>query len=301
MSSGRFSPKSQEKIRNRRQEIEKEKHKTIEEERRKKREQKREKTRSKIEGKLYEYQTKTIGLPNICLTRKEMTDIMRNIPEISEEDFKEKICDPISKYDINMCSKKLNSISNFSEVYPYFLNKYKPKENIKIIYTPNIEIEKEIDIVFLLKDTRLIKGKTVSLKKTYDPVYINPKLKDILYNQEKDTIVAVNISTRELEKKIGHRILVEIIKRGYKVYITIINTRCMSDWRKKSIEEGFKKIYSIINLPDIDLTFYYEFDKYIGNKVLKSLNEEYGKYSWTLDQYTLEINRICTKCSIQLG
>ena len=96
----RLSPKSDKIIREKRQEEKEEKRKRDEEKRREKREEIKKKSRE-ISRQTYEYISKTPGMPNICLTKREMIDIMKNIPELSERDFVKKQCYILSTYNIS--------------------------------------------------------------------------------------------------------------------------------------------------------------------------------------------------------
>jgi hypothetical protein len=126
--SGRLSPKSEKKIKEKRQ-----KEKLIQERLRKKREELI-KTKRKT---YYEYQAQTPGIMNICLTSREMTDVLKNIPELSEGNFKRVICDPEYKYNIESCPN-FRYDDTFKKAYKHFLNKYKTKEYLKVAYSPDI-------------------------------------------------------------------------------------------------------------------------------------------------------------------
>ena len=289
----RLSPKSDKIIREKRQEEKEEKRKRDEEKRREKREEIKKKSRE-ISRQTYEYISKTPGMPNICLTKREMIDIMKNIPELSERDFVKKQCDILSTYNISSCPN-LSSHKNFNKAYDHFLNLYKPKDRLKVLYTKNL-IADEVDLIFTLQNLSPVGSKVYQ---TFVPTYINPLLRDILINQKNDSIAAINLTLNQ-GYAYGHRNLVQITRKQFNVYISIIDTECISDSMKTQIQEGFKSLYKMLQLEDLDITFYHEFDKYIENKSIKSLNETYGK-QWSLDQFESELNRLCKEYRIQAG
>jgi hypothetical protein len=275
--SGRLSPKSEKKIKEKRQ---KEKEELIQERLRKKREELI-KTKRKT---YYEYQAQTPGIMNICLTAREMTDVLNNIPELSESNFKRVICDPDSKYNIESCPN-LRNRAEFKKAYKHFLNKYKTKEYLKVAYNPDITEEVDLEYTFRL------------CKKTFENIYITERFLNLLKTQKNDTIIVANVNLDYITG--GHRILLEITKNINNIYITIIDTGC-NFWYRDATIEVFKNIYyEQLKYTKATLKFIFEFNNYIANKTKSIIRERNEKI--TPQNYKKIFDELCKYHRIQLG
>lgn len=276
--SGRLSPKSEKKIKEKRQK-EKEKEKLIQERLRKKREELI-KTKRKT---YYEYQAQTPGIMNICLTSREMTDVLKNIPELSEGNFKRVICDPEYKYNIESCPN-FRYDNTFKKAYKHFLNKYKTKEYLKVAYSP--DITEPIDLYYSFH----------LYNKTFENINITEKFLNLLKKQKNDTIIVANVNLDYITG--AHRIILEITKNINNIYITIIDTYCSFLYRDVTIEV-FKNIYyEQLKYTKATLKFSFEFDNYMGNKT-ESIIRERGQEN-TPENYKKIFGKLCQYHGIQI-